>query len=36
MTPNVKKVLQEYTQNNHNYDSIVLEKKQDFFTIKLL
>ena len=35
MTPNVKKVLQEYNQSKFNYESIVLEKKDDFLTITL-
>ena len=35
MTPNVKKVLQEYDQSKFNYESIVLEKKDDFLTINI-
>jgi hypothetical protein len=35
MTPNVKKVLQEYNQSKFNYESIVLEKKDDFLTINI-
>jgi len=35
MTPNIKKVIQEYDQNKFNYESIVLEKKDDFLTINL-
>ena len=35
MTPNVKKILQEYDQNKFNYESIFLEKKSDFLTINL-
>ncbi|HKQ21795.1 MAG TPA: hypothetical protein VJS91_07130, partial [Nitrososphaeraceae archaeon] len=35
MTPNVKKILQEYDQNKYNYESIVLESKSHFMTIGL-
>ena len=35
ITPNVRKVLQEYDQKKFNYKSIVLEKKFDFMTINL-
>jgi metal-dependent hydrolase (beta-lactamase superfamily II) len=35
MTPKVKKVLQKYDQNKFSYESIVLEKKSDFLTIKI-
>jgi beta-lactamase superfamily II metal-dependent hydrolase len=35
ITPNVRKVLQEYDQKKFNYNSIVLEKKYDFMTINL-
>ena len=33
ITPNVRKVLQEYDQNKYNYKNIVLKKKYDFMTI---
>ena len=35
MTPNTKKVLQQYDQNKFNYESIVLEKNSDYLTINL-
>src|SRR6185312_11229170 len=35
MTPNVRKILEEYNQVNFNYTSIILEKNADFFTINL-
>jgi ribonuclease BN (tRNA processing enzyme) len=35
MTPKVKKVLQKYDQDKFNYESIILEKKSDFLTIKI-
>ena len=35
MIPNVKKVLKEYNQSKFNYESIVLEKKDDFLTINI-
>ena len=35
MTPNAKKVLQEYDKNKYDYESIVLENKNDFITIDL-
>jgi hypothetical protein len=35
MTPNVKKVLQEYDQNKYNYESIVLKNKSHLMTIDL-
>ncbi len=35
MTPNVKKVLEEYNQINFNYESLILEKNSDFLTIYL-
>jgi metal-dependent hydrolase (beta-lactamase superfamily II) len=35
MTPNVKKILQEYDQNKYNYETIVLERKSHFMTIDL-
>jgi metallo-beta-lactamase superfamily protein len=35
MTPNIRKVLQEYDQNKFNYESIFLEKTSDFLTINL-
>jgi hypothetical protein len=35
MTPNVKKILQEYAETKYGYVSIVLDKKSDFLTINL-
>lgn len=35
MTPNIKKVLQEYDQNKFDYESIFLEKTSNFLTINL-
>jgi beta-lactamase superfamily II metal-dependent hydrolase len=35
MTPNAKKVLQEYDKNKYDYESIVLENKNNFITIDL-
>lgn len=35
MTPNIRKVLQEYDQKKFNYESIFLEKTSDFLTINL-
>jgi hypothetical protein len=35
MTPNIKKILQEYDQIKFNYESILLEKTSDFLTINL-
>jgi beta-lactamase superfamily II metal-dependent hydrolase len=35
MTPNVKKILQQYDQAKFNYESIILEKKSDYLTINL-
>jgi hypothetical protein len=35
MTPNIKKVIQEYDQNKFNYECIFLEKTSDFLTINL-
>jgi len=35
MTPNVKKVLKEYNEIHFNYQSVILEKKDDFITINL-
>ena len=35
MTPNAKKVFEEYNQINFNYTSIILEKNVDFLTINL-
>lgn len=35
MTPNIKKILQEYDQDKYNYQSITLENKSHFITIDL-
>ena len=35
MTPNVKRILQEYDQNKYNYETIVLKYKDHFMTIDL-
>lgn len=35
MTPNVKKVMQKYDQNQYNYESIVLKNKSHLMTIDL-
>ncbi len=35
MTPNIKKILQEYDQNKFNYETIFLEKTSDFLTVNL-
>ena len=35
ITPNVKRILQQYDQNKFNYESIVLGKKSDYLTINL-
>ena len=35
MTPNVKRILQEYDKNKFNYETIFLEKTSDFLTINL-
>lgn len=35
MTPNAKKVFQQYDQNKFNYESIVLEKNSDYLTINV-
>jgi hypothetical protein len=35
MTPNVKKVLQEYDQNKYNYEYVLLKNKSHFITINL-
>lgn len=35
MTPNTKKVFQEYDKNEYNYESIFLKKNNHLFTIDL-
>jgi hypothetical protein len=36
MTPNFKKVLDEYDKKESNYESIFLEKEENFLTNSLL
>ena len=35
MTPNIKKILQEYDQNKYNYEFIVLKDESHFITLDL-
>jgi hypothetical protein len=35
MTSNIEKVLRQYDQNKFNYETVILEKRSDFFTVNL-